>query len=127
MSLENLAKIKGRTIDTTTGLLIDSGEAKVVNFALAYEAGYVDGTGSRFYAFHKVTISIPDEASKTKDAGTDTLNQSLTITCVSTTHKFAKSGEPCKCIFTDTPNAKIDISKWYTELVTPDNATPKAA
>lgn len=127
LSLDVLAKIKGRELTADTGLLIDSGEAKPVDFALVYEAGYVGGGGARYYAFHKVAISIPDEASKTKDAGTDTLNQSLTITCVSTTHKFEKTNEPCKCIFADTPNSKIDLSTWYTTLVTPDNAVAKTA
>lgn len=123
LSLEVLALIKGRTIDSQTGLLIDSGEAKAPVFGLAYQADYVGEEGSRYYAFQKVSISIPDEASKTKDAGTDTLNQSLTITCVSTTHKFTATNEPCKCIFTDTPTAKIDVSKWFTTLITPDNTT----
>ena len=123
LALEILAELHGTTIDETTGALIDSGEAKNLSFGIAFQADYVGEAGSRYYSFPKVTISIPDEGSKTKDAGTDTLNQSLTITAVSTIHKFTTTGETCKCVISDTPNgdAKLDFAKWFEQAITPDS------
>ena len=120
LSLENLAKIHGTTLDATTGALIDNGEAVNPKFALMFQSDFVGEAGSRFYSFLNVTISIPDEASKTKDAGTDTRNQTLTVTCVNTTHKFTKNGDSCKKVVYDDIANKLDVSKWFTEVVTPD-------
>lgn len=122
LALEILAELHGTTIDADTGALIDSGEAKNLSFGIAFQADYVGEEGSRYYSFPKVTISIPDESSKTKDAGTDTLNQSLTITAVSTIHKFTTTGEACKLVVSDTPNGneKIDFTKWFEQAITPD-------
>lgn len=123
LALDILAEIHGTTIDETTGALIDSGEAKNLAFGISFQADYVGEEGSRYYSFPKVTISIPDESSKTKDAGTDTLNQSLTITAVSTIYKFEATGETCKCVISDTPNGneKLDFTKWFEQAITPDS------
>lgn len=122
LALDVLAKLHGNELDDN-GALIDSGEAKNINFFLMFRADYVGEAGSRYYSFPKVTISIPDEATKTKDAGTDTLNQSLTVTAVSTIHRFAQSEAPCKMVVVDTPNAegKLDLSKWFEQVITPDS------
>ena len=119
--LEILADLHGTSIDAN-GALIDSGEAKNLNFGIAFQADYVGESGSRYYSFPKVTISIPDEASKTKDAGTDTLNQSLTITAVSTIHKFTSTNETCKVVISDTENGGeiLDFTKWFEQAITPD-------
>lgn len=120
LSLAVLAELHGSEL--TNGALIDTGEAKNLAFGISFRADYVGEEGARYYSFPKVTISIPDESTKTKDAGTDTLNQSLTITAVSTIHKFTNGGSTCKCVISDTPSGKdvIDFSKWFTQAVTPD-------
>ena len=123
LALEALAKIYGTDIDTVTGALIDSGEAKNLSFGISFRADYVGEGGARYYSFPKVTISIPDENTKTKDAGTDTLNQSLTITAVSTIHKFTKTSGPCKLVIADTPTSgtKLNLDKWFEQAITPDS------
>lgn len=126
LSLENLAKVMGATIEN--GMLVDSGEPSVKSYAVSFEADYVGG-GTRYYNFLKCSISVPDESSKSKDAGTDTTNQTLTITCINTTHKFASTGKTCKRIISDTATAEgeIDLSKWYKQVITPDNAATEFA
>lgn len=121
LTLENIAKITGRTIDADTGVLLDDGEARNPKFALLFQADFVGSNGSRYYAFHNVTLSIPDEASKTKDAGTDTINQTLTVTCVNTTHKFTKGNNSSKKIVYDTTANKLNVAKWFETVITPDN------
>lgn len=123
LALEILAELHGTTIDAETGALIDDGEAKNLNFGISFRADYVGESGSRYYSYPKVIISIPDESTKTKDAGTDTLNQSLTITAVSTIHKFASTGKTCKVVMSDTPNGDeiLDFTKWFNQAVTPDS------
>lgn len=123
LALQVLAKLHGTEIDATTGALIDDGEAKNLSFGVSFRADYVGEAGARYYSFPKVIISIPDESTKTKDAGTDTLNQSLTITAVSTIHKFAATGKTCKCVMSDTPNGDtiLDFTKWFEQAITPDS------
>ena len=122
LGLDVLADLHGTTLDSATGALIDDGEAKSLNFGISFRADYVGDEGARYYSFPKVTISIPDENTKTKDAGTDTLNQTVTITAVSTVHKFESTGKTCKIVMADTPNSKelLDFSKWFDQAITPD-------
>ena len=123
-----MAQLHGNELDTN-GALIDSGEAKNLSFFLMFRADYVGEAGSRYYSFPKVTISIPDEATKTKDAGTDTLNQSLTITAVSTIHKFGTGADskPCKMVICDTINngtgtaKKLNLDNWFNQVITPES------
>lgn len=123
LGLGVLAELEGNTLDTATGALIDDGEAKNISFGISFRADYIGSVGARYYSFPKVTISIPDEATKTKDDGTDTLNQTVTITAVSTTHKFTKTGKPCKRIAVDTENSGelLDLSAWFDQAITPDS------
>lgn len=124
LALKALAMIEGNDLDASTGALIDDGEAKNIYFGISFRADYIGGeTGARYYSFPKVNISIPDEATKTKDGDTSTLNQSVNITAVSTIYKFTKTGKPCKRIAVDTVNSGelIDLSKWFDQAVTPDS------
>ncbi len=123
LALQALAKIYGTTLDDTTGALIDDGIAKDIALGVSFRADYVGEEGARYYSYPKVTISIPDENTKTKDAGTDTLNQSLTITAVSTKYKFASTGKHCKVVIADTENSgtKLNLDKWFEQPITPDS------
>lgn len=131
LALEVLAQLHGAEIDPSVGALIDDGVAKNLSFGISFRADYVGEAGARYYSFPKVVISIPDESTKTKDAGTDTLNQSLTITSVSTIHKFTSTGKICKVVVVDTTTgAEIyDLEKWFEQAITPDSlaAIKKAA
>lgn len=122
LALDVLAELHGTTIDADTGALIDDGEAKNLAFGISFRADFVGEAGSRYYSFPNVVISIPDESTKTKDAGTDTLNQSLTITAIATKHKFTVTGKPCKVIEVDTDgNDNVNFDNWFKQAVTPDS------
>lgn len=124
LALKVLAILEGTDLDSTTGALIDDGEAKSISFGISFRADYIPATdGARYYSFPKVNISIPDEATKTKDGDTGTLNQSVTITAVSTIYKFTKTGKSCKRIAVDTVNSGelLDLTKWFDKAVTPDS------
>lgn len=123
LALAVLAELEGTTLDVATGALIDDGEAKNLSFGISFRADYIGVEGARYYSFPKVNIAVPDEATKTKGEGTDTLNQSVTITAVSTIHKFTKTGKTCKRIAVDTFNSGelLDLSKWFEQAITPDS------
>ena len=128
LALDVLAELHGTTIDADTGALIDDGEAKNLAFGISFRADFVGEAGSRYYSFPNVVISIPDESTKTKDAGTDTLNQSLTITAIATKHKFAATGKTCKVIEVDTTTGEnINFANWFNQAVTPDSLEELAA
>lgn len=123
LKLKVLAELLGAEINAETGAIYDSGEAKDLAFGISFRADYVGEEGAKYYSFPKVAISIPDESTKTKDAGTDTLNQTVTITAVSTIHKFETTGEPCKVVQCDTENSGelLDLTKFFDEAITPDS------
>lgn len=124
LALKVLAILEGNDLDAATGALIDDGDSKNIYFGISFRADYIPATdGARYYSFPKVNISIPDEATKTKGDGTDTLNQTVTITAVSTRFKFEKNGKTCKRIAVDTINSGelLDLSKWFDQPVTPDS------
>lgn len=123
LNLEKLAILHGQTLDTETGALIDDGQPTATKFVVMFEAGYVDGSGARYYSFLNSTISVPDEGSKTRDAGTDTVNQTLTITCANTTHSFKKRNKTEKAVICDTEHSGqlLNLENWYQQAVTPDS------
>lgn len=123
LKLSVLAELLGVELDPTTGAIYDSGEAKDLSFGISFRADYVGEAGARYYSFPKVSISIPDEATKTKDAGTDTLNQTVTITAATTIHKFEATGKGAKVVICDTENSGelLDLEKFHDAAITPDS------
>lgn len=82
LDLKTYAELLGKEIDKETGALMD-GNATPVYFALGYILNKTDGT-NRYVWRYKCSASIPEESSATQNAGTDTKNQQLTITGIST-------------------------------------------
>lgn len=124
--LATYAKLLGKTIDTTTGAMID-GEATPKYFALGYRFKKTDGT-YRYVWRLKGRFAIPDETSHTEDDSTDTNNMELVYTGISTTHSFTKGGKPAKAVVVDdTPDSKCDISGFFDEVTDPDKLQAKAA
>lgn len=120
-----IANINGKDVDSETGMVFDSGEFSEKYFALGGIMYNTDGTKQYFW-FNKGTFSIPDENAKTKDDSTDTNGTSLTYTAIQTKHVFEKTGKVCKRVVMDdladeTKTKKVDFSKWFTSVVTPDN------
>lgn len=124
--LATYAEIVGKTIDETTGAMID-GEREPKYFALGYRFKKTDGT-YRYVWRLKGMFTIPDETSETEDDGTDGNNMSLTYTGISTTHKFTKGGKPAKAVVVDdVEGSKADISTFFEEVTDPDKLKAKSA
>lgn len=116
---DDLAVINNKTVDATTGAIIDTGEFKPKYFALGGTAKNTDGTEEMFW-FAKGTFAIPEQQDKTEDDSTDTNGMSLTYSAVKTTHLFNE--KPCKRVVIDTSITKLKDSKtWTGQVVTPDN------
>lgn len=122
-----LAKLNAKDVDTETGAVFDSGDWTEKYFALGGIMNNLDGSKTYFW-FSKGTFSVPDETAKTKDDTTDTNGTSLTYTAVRTKHKFDKTQKGSKRVAIDTAEneaetatKKVDFSKWFDEVVTPDN------
>lgn len=122
IDIEILAEITGKTYDKTTGMLID-GERTNKYFAIGYRTKGTDG-GYRYVWRLKGTFNIPDETSATENDGTDSNNQELTFTGISTTHKFTKGGA-CKGIVVDARKDLADVSMFFDTVQTPDTVQVK--
>lgn len=124
--LEKLAKIIGKSFDSTTGMLVDSPRQNDY-FALMYRTKGTDGQ-YRYVSRLKGQFSIPDETSATENDGTDTNNTSITYTGIYTEHEFTKgkyngaSWEPSgvKGIVVDTRYGLADVSNFFGAVQTPD-------
>lgn len=117
LPLATVAKLTGKQIDAATDAFID-GEAVEKYFAIGYRLRLTDGT-YRYVWRLKGSFSIPDETSGTENDGTDTNNQELTFTGVKTITAFTNGGR-AKAVVADERDNKIDGSKWFTAVVTPD-------
>lgn len=123
LPLATLAKITGKTIDSATGAFLD-GESTEKYFAIGYRLKLTDGT-YRYVWRLKGSFSIPDETSATENDGTDTNNQELTFTGVKTITEFTNGGRT-KAVVADERDGKVDGSKWFTTVVTPDTLSTVA-
>ena len=120
LDIETLADITGKKYDKTAGALVD-GVREVRYFAIGYRTKGTDGE-YRYVWRYKGTFAIPDETSKTEDDGTDSDNQELTFTGISTTHEFGASGA-CKGLVIDTRKNGKDVATFFNTVLTPDKLT----
>lgn len=123
LPLDILAYITGREIDSATGALM-GGEIQRKYFALGYRLGLTDGT-YRYVWRYKGTFNVPDEASTTKNNTTDTNNQSLVYTAISTTHEFTKPSAPQRELVVDERDGKANLSTFFDDVTTIDTLTAK--
>lgn len=129
LDLATLADITGKQIDATTGAFMD-GESTPKMFALGYRLGLTDGT-YRYVWRYKGSFAIPDEASTTKNAGTDSNGQTLTYTGIMTIHKFTKAvdaqGNPTaqKALVVDERDDKAVLTNFFSTVTTCDTLTAK--
>lgn len=122
LDIEVLAEICGKTYDETTGMMID-GERVTKYFAIGYRTKGTDG-GYRYVWRMKGTFGIPDETVATEDDGTESNNQELIFTGISTIHAFTKGGA-CKGIVVDARKNKADVSQFFETVQTPDTVKAK--
>lgn len=123
LDLATLADITGREIDTETGALMD-GECVLKYFALGYRLKLTDGS-YRYVWRYKGSFAVPDETSATEDAGTDTNNQELTYTGISTMHKFTKPDAAQKALVVDERDNKAVLTTFFDTVTTIDTLQKK--
>lgn len=131
MTLEKLAKITGKSFDTTTGMFVD-GPRQVRYFALGYKTKDSDGK-YRYVWRLKGTFAIPDDTNATEDDGTDANGTELTFTGIYTVHKFKKAvfdgtnwtAGPAKAVVVSDREGKADVSTFFESVATPDTIKPK--
>lgn len=116
-----VAAILGKTVDSTTGAVIDSGDYVEKYFALGGEAEGLDGS-SEFFWLLKGTFAAPELSDKTIDGSTDAEGMTLTFTAIKTTHIFEETEKVCKHVTIDTTVTQVKTSQsWTAQVVTPDN------
>lgn len=116
-----LAWIEGKSIDSTTGAVLDSGEWKSKFYAICGKRGFNDGTNEYFW-FHKCSFNGAEETGKTADDSIDAAGMTLPFTAYKTTHKFAKNSSASKILRIDTVETKLKADAvWHAQVITPDN------
>ena len=123
--LETYAEITGQYYDKNTGSLVE-GERTNDYFAIGYRTKGTDGK-YRYVWRYKCQFSIPDETSTTETDGADTNNVELTVTCVSTIHKFTKTKASAKAMVTDERKGLANLATFFTQVTTPDTITAATA
>lgn len=124
LHLDTLATITGKQIDSATGAFMD-GESTPKYFALGYRLRLTDGT-YRYVWRYKGSFAVPEETSATEDASTDSNNQTLTYTGISTVHKFTKPGNISqKALVVDERDDKAVLTNFFDTVTTCDTLTAK--
>lgn len=126
LPVSKIAKLLGKHLDAETGALMDSGKPGNKYFAIGYRLLFTDGT-YRYVWRHKGTFKLGDETAKSKDDTTDSNNQTVTFTGITTNHNFTKTNEGSKAIVVDERDGKCDVTNWFDAVVTPDNVKAKTA
>lgn len=73
------------------------------------------------WAFRGKVLSI-SKASNTIDDGAGSEGQNVEIEFIAPTHKFTATGKKNLDIHTEVDDS-LDVDKWFTQVVTPDNAS----
>ena len=115
------AWLEGKSIDTTTGAIMDDGEAHEKYFAISGKKDYTDGTIEYFW-FLKCSYGGAEESTKTKNNSTDSSGMTLPFTAYKTQFKFTNGNKAAKVVRIDTSTTKIKAdASWTKQVVTPDN------
>lgn len=115
------AWIEGKDIDSTTGAIMDDGDAHVKYFAISGKKDYTDGT-SEYFWFLKCTYGGAEEAAKTDDDTTDAAGMTLPFTAYKTKYKFKNGNKSRKVMRIDTAQTKLKAdAEWTEQIITPDN------
>lgn len=115
-----IAKITGKKVDETTGLVMDSGSYVPKYFAMSARVQMLDGTEALVW-FLKGTFSIPEETGRTVDDTTDSDGMTLEFSAVKTQFEFG-TGDGIKRMVMDTTDSQLlNTQDWFKQVVTPAN------
>lgn len=122
---EVVADITGQFAESESGLIVNKSSATPPYISVGYIVSDTDGSEFYVWAF-KCKAQTPEQSSATKDNGTESTGQTLTIDCVQTVHKFTKNSDGAvdMCIPADTE--KYDVSTFFDTVTTPDTLTAKS-
>ena len=129
LPVDVLGAITGKKVDATTGALMD-GDSEQSFWALGYRLGLTDGS-YRYVWRYKGRFGTVDETSATKNAGTDTNNQTLTYTGIACTYNFEKAVDsngnqiPQKALVVDEREGKAWVEDFFDEVTTCDTLKQK--
>lgn len=115
-----IAKITGKQVDETTGVIIDNGEYTEKYFALGARIGMIDGTEALVW-FLKGTFARPEETGKTKDNTTDANGMTVEFTAMRTKNKFGGEKGVKRMICDTSTTDVIAEQDWFAQVVTPKN------
>lgn len=126
-ALDKLAKLIGKSFDSTTGMLVDSPRQNKY-YAIMYRTKGTDG-GYRYVSRLKGQFNIPEETYATENDGTDTNNTQITYTGIYTEYEFNKgvydgenwSKAGVKGIVVDARYGLADVSNFFDSIQTPDS------
>lgn len=133
LTLEKLAKITGRSFDSTTGAMIE-GPRQTKYFAVGYKTKDSDGKYRYVWRF-KGTFSIPADTNATEDDGTEANGTELTYTGIYTTHAFTKGklvgtkwekASAKGLVVSDRENL-ANLTNFFDTVTTPDSLTAKTS
>lgn len=130
---KTLATILGKTFDDTVGGFLDNDAGEPPYFALGYITENTLGEKQYIWKY-KGTFAYPSEETQTKNSGTDRTGTELVYTAVYPTHKFdngAGQGKPgavrmFRLNDALADKAGVDLSKFFTQVTTPDNVPKKS-
>lgn len=123
---EELADITGQYYEKESDMIVNSSDAVPPYIAVGYKVGDTDGSYKYVWAW-KCKAQAPSENSGTKDNGTESQGQTLTISCVQTVHKFTKTGKGGVDCAIPENNAKYNTADFFKEVTTPDTLVAKTA
>ena len=116
-----LAWLESKTVDSTTGAIIDDGTWHRKYFAISGKKDYTDGTSELFW-FLKCSYGGAEESSKTIDDSSEANGMELPFTAYKTLHSFTTTGNGAKVMRVDTSVSEMKAEKkWTDQVVTPDN------
>lgn len=126
-ALDELAKLIGKSFDSSTGMLVDSPRQNKY-FAIMYRTKGTDG-GYRYVSRLKGQFNIPEETYQTENDGTDTNNTQIEFTGIYTEHEFNKgiydgtswTKAGAKGIVVDARYGLVDLSTFFNSIQTPDS------
>lgn len=115
-----IAKITGKEVDETTGIVLDAGVYVEKYFAMGAEIGMLDGTKTLIW-FLKGTFSIPEETGRTIDDSTDADGTTLEFSAVVTKYQFGKDHGYKRTVLDTTDSELLELQDWFAQVVTPEN------
>lgn len=122
LNLDQLAKVTGKSLDPQTGAYVDD-EGVEKSYAIGYRIKLTDGSFRYVWRLKGVFSNVPDEDSTAESNNIDTNNQSVVFTGNKTVYDFQAGSIKghAKAIVIDERDGLADVSKFFDQVVTPDN------